>query len=73
MQNFFNISAEEAHLLDPEIRILLENTYAAIIDADVNPAELQSTRTGIVTTLTVCDSYADVVRKASCMLIILLF
>jgi len=60
---FFNISAEEAHLLDPGIRILFENTYAAIIDAGVNPAELQGTRTGVVTALTVCDSYFDVIYE----------
>ncbi|EFN69124.1 Fatty acid synthase [Camponotus floridanus] len=44
---FFNISAVEAHVLDPGARMLLENTYAAIIDASINPAELQGTRTAV--------------------------
>ncbi|CAL1678238.1 unnamed protein product [Lasius platythorax] len=35
---FFNIPASEAHVLDPGIRMLLEHTYEAIIDAGVNPA-----------------------------------
>jgi len=60
---FFNMSIEEAHLFDPGTRILLENTFAAIIDAGVNPAELQGTRTGVVTALTVCDSSFDVVYE----------
>ncbi|EFN73140.1 Fatty acid synthase, partial [Camponotus floridanus] len=41
---FFNMSIEEAHTLDPGNRILFESTYAAILDAGVNPAELQGTR-----------------------------
>jgi len=41
---FFNISVAEAHTLDPGVRILFENTYAAIIDAGVNLAELQGTK-----------------------------
>ncbi|EFN61154.1 Fatty acid synthase [Camponotus floridanus] len=35
------MSIEEAHTIDPGTRILFESTYAAIIDAVVNPAELQ--------------------------------
>ncbi|XP_025263529.1 fatty acid synthase-like [Camponotus floridanus] len=58
---FFNISAVEAHTLDPGIRMLLENTYAAIIDAGVNPAELQGTRTGIITAMTISETYVDVI------------
>jgi len=60
---FFNISAVEAHTLDPGARILLENTYAAIIDAGVNPAELQGTRTAVITAMSVCDTYLDVVYE----------
>lgn len=48
---FFNISAEEAHMMDPMTRILLEHTYEAIVDAGVNPKELQGTRTGVFTAL----------------------
>lgn len=60
---FFNISAIEAHLLDPGVRMLLENTYAAIIDAGVNPAELQGTRTGVITAMTISDTHFDLVYE----------
>ncbi|XP_072762937.1 fatty acid synthase-like [Anoplolepis gracilipes] len=56
---FFNISAEEAHVLDPGSRMLLEHTYEAIIDAGVNPAELQGTNTNLVTAIGVCEGYLD--------------
>ncbi|TGZ49929.1 Uncharacterized protein DBV15_12672, partial [Temnothorax longispinosus] len=42
---FFNIPATEAHIMDPMARMILEHTYEAIIDAGVNPKELQGTRT----------------------------
>jgi len=60
---FFNISTEEAHLLDPRARILLENTYAAIIDADINPTELQETRTGVITAMAISDTSFDVIYE----------
>ncbi|EFN65850.1 Fatty acid synthase, partial [Camponotus floridanus] len=43
---FFNMSIKEAHMLDPGSRVVLENTYAAIVDAGIDPAELQGTRMG---------------------------
>jgi len=53
---FFDMPASEAHVLDPGFRILLEHTYEAIIDAGVNPAELQGTNTSVVTAINVCDT-----------------
>ena len=53
---FFDIPASEAHVLDPGFRILLEHTYEAIIDAGVNPAELQGTNTSVVTAICFSDS-----------------
>lgn len=44
---FFNISAAEAHVMDPSARAFLEHTYEAIIDAGVNPKELRGTNTGV--------------------------
>ncbi|XP_011688655.1 PREDICTED: fatty acid synthase-like [Wasmannia auropunctata] len=46
---FFDISTIEAHVIDPMGRMLLEHTYEAIIDAGINPKELQGTRTGVFT------------------------
>jgi len=48
---FFNVSTLEAHIMDPMIRMLLEHTYEAIIDAGVNPKELQGTKTGVFTAI----------------------
>ncbi|XP_032664083.1 fatty acid synthase-like [Odontomachus brunneus] len=44
---YFNMTFFEAHVTDPMCRMLLEHTYEAIIDAGVNPKELQGTRTGV--------------------------
>ncbi|CAL1678237.1 unnamed protein product [Lasius platythorax] len=56
---FFDIPASEAHVLDPGFRILLEHTYEAIIDAGVNPAELQGTNTSVITAINVSDTNID--------------
>ncbi|XP_029159596.1 fatty acid synthase-like [Nylanderia fulva] len=60
---FFDIPSSEVHVLDPGIRMLLEHTYEAIIDAGVNPAELQGTNTSVVTAISACDTYIDLVYE----------
>lgn len=45
--HFFNIPAEEAHTLDPQLRLLLEETYHAVEDAGINMKEIAGSRTGI--------------------------
>ncbi|KAL6446809.1 hypothetical protein ACFW04_001324 [Cataglyphis niger] len=60
---FFNISTEEAHVLNPECRMLLEHTYEAIIDAGVNPAKLKGTNTSVITAISASDSYLDLIYK----------
>lgn len=45
---YFDILFDEAHLLDPMSRCLLEHTYEAIVDAGVNPKNLRGTRTGVI-------------------------
>ncbi|GBP15812.1 Fatty acid synthase [Eumeta japonica] len=44
---FFGVHAKQAHLMDPQLRLLLELTHEAIVDAGLNPAELRGTRTGV--------------------------
>lgn len=44
---YFNMTSSEVHTTDAMCRILLENTYEAIVDAGVNPKELRGTRTGV--------------------------
>uniref|UniRef100_A0A0K8V335 Fatty acid synthase n=1 Tax=Bactrocera latifrons TaxID=174628 RepID=A0A0K8V335_BACLA len=46
-QQFFSVSAKQAECMDPQMRMLLEATYEAIIDAGLNPAELRGSRTGV--------------------------
>lgn len=48
---FFNISTIEANMMDPMARMLLEHTYEAIIDAGINPKELQGTKIGVFTAI----------------------
>jgi len=43
---FFNVHAKQSHLMDPQLRILLELTYEAIIDAGINPSTIRGSKTG---------------------------
>ncbi|XP_024878981.1 LOW QUALITY PROTEIN: fatty acid synthase-like [Temnothorax curvispinosus] len=44
--------------MDPMIRMLLEHTYEAIIDAGVNPKELRGTRTSVLTAVSQSETRA---------------
>jgi fatty acid synthase, animal type len=44
---FFGVHAKQAHLMDPQLRLLLESTYEAIVDAGFAPIELRGSRTGV--------------------------
>lgn len=44
---FFGISAKQAHVMDPQSRILLEAAYECIIDAGYNPVEVRGSNTGV--------------------------
>jgi len=44
---FFGVDTKEANLMDPQLRMMLELTYEAIIDAGVNPLTIRGTRTGV--------------------------
>ncbi|XP_070169898.1 fatty acid synthase-like [Polyergus mexicanus] len=62
---FFNISVEEAQIIEPGCRMLLEHTYEAIIDAGINPVELQGTNTSVISAIFTCDTSTDLVYKKS--------
>ncbi|XP_030383313.1 fatty acid synthase [Scaptodrosophila lebanonensis] len=44
---FFSVHQKQAELMDPCMRMLLELTHEAIIDAGINPVELRGSRTGV--------------------------
>ncbi|KAL1129219.1 hypothetical protein AAG570_013748 [Ranatra chinensis] len=44
---FFGVHAKQAHVMDPQLRLLLESTYEAIVDAGINPQEIRGSRTGV--------------------------
>lgn len=44
---FFNIPAAEARTIDPQLRLLLEETYRAVEDAGIDMKKLAGSRTGM--------------------------
>lgn len=44
---FFGVHAKQAHVMDPQLRMLLEITHEALVDAGVNPNEMRGSRTGV--------------------------
>ncbi|KAM5135188.1 fatty acid synthase-like isoform 1-T1 [Mantella aurantiaca] len=44
---FFSVHPKQAHTMDPQLRILLEIAYEAIVDGGINPSELRGTNTGV--------------------------
>lgn len=44
---FFGVHAKQAHVMDPQLRMLLELTHEAIVDAGMNPVEVRGSRTGV--------------------------
>lgn len=44
---FFGVHPKQAHLLDPQLRLLLELTQETLVDAGYNPVELRGSRTGV--------------------------
>ncbi|XP_046659342.1 fatty acid synthase isoform X2 [Homalodisca vitripennis] len=44
---FFGVHAKQAHVMDPQLRMLLELTHEAIIDAGINPQSVRGSKTGV--------------------------
>ncbi|XP_012543114.2 fatty acid synthase isoform X2 [Monomorium pharaonis] len=45
---FFQLPFNQAHILTPEVRLLMEHSYEAIIDAGVNPKQLRGKNTAVI-------------------------
>lgn len=57
---YFDIPFNQAHLMDPSIRCILEHTYEAIVDAGVNPKDLYGTKTGMFVATSICETEKNV-------------
>ncbi|CAI2347157.1 unnamed protein product [Caenorhabditis sp. 36 PRJEB53466] len=44
---FFSVTPKQAKYMDPQVRILLEASWEAMVDAGINPNDLRGTRTGV--------------------------
>nr|XP_028572050.1 fatty acid synthase [Podarcis muralis] len=45
--SFFGVHPKQAHTMDPQLRLLLEVSYEAILDGGINPASIRGTDTGV--------------------------
>lgn len=45
--SFFGVHPKQAHTMDPQLRLLLEMSYEAILDGGINPTLLRGTNTGV--------------------------
>lgn len=44
---FFGVHAKQAHVMDPQLRMLLELTFEAMVDAGINPNDMRGSKTGV--------------------------
>ncbi len=61
--DFFGISPREARTLDPQQRLVLENTWRALENANIAPSSLQGRRVGVYMGVCTYD-YGSLVRQA---------
>jgi len=45
--SFFGVHPKQADVMDPQLRMMLEITYEAIVDAGINPSSVRGSRTGV--------------------------
>ncbi|XP_043251796.1 fatty acid synthase isoform X1 [Colletes gigas] len=53
---FFGVHAKQAHVMDPQLRMLLETTYEAIVDAGINPNDIRGSKTGVFIGVSASDT-----------------
>ncbi|XP_011884034.1 PREDICTED: fatty acid synthase-like [Vollenhovia emeryi] len=54
--DFFDFPFEQAQIFLPEIKILLEHSYEAIIDAGINPKQLRGKNTAVIIGNSLCET-----------------
>uniref|UniRef100_A0A8C9SU62 Fatty acid synthase n=1 Tax=Scleropages formosus TaxID=113540 RepID=A0A8C9SU62_SCLFO len=45
--SFFGVHPKQAHTMDPQLRLMLEISYEAIVDGGINPLSLRGSKTGV--------------------------
>ncbi|XP_077491712.1 fatty acid synthase-like [Amblyomma americanum] len=55
---FFSVPPRQADVMDPQLRLLLETTYEAILDAGYDPATLRGRKVGVFVGCYVSDTFA---------------
>lgn len=53
---FFGVHAKQAHVMDPQLRMLLELTYEAIADSGINPNDTRGSNTGVFVGVSASES-----------------
>ncbi|KAL2077918.1 hypothetical protein ACEWY4_025603 [Coilia grayii] len=44
---FFGVHPKQAHTMDPQLRLMLEISYEAIVDGGINPLTMRGSKTGV--------------------------
>lgn len=45
---YFEVNAKQADKFDPQLRVLLEVTHEALVDAGINPKDIRGSKTGVI-------------------------
>ncbi|XP_066560722.1 fatty acid synthase [Amia ocellicauda] len=45
--SFFGVHPKQAHTMDPQLRLMLEISYEAIVDGGINPVSIRGSNTGV--------------------------
>ncbi|KRX40198.1 Fatty acid synthase [Trichinella murrelli] len=61
---FFGVHPKQANNMDPQLRMLLEVTYEALLDAGINPMKLRGSRTGVFVGCSGSETAAYLTRDA---------
>ncbi|KAL6447828.1 hypothetical protein ACFW04_000150 [Cataglyphis niger] len=54
--SFFRVHPKQTRSMDPQLRLMLEVTYEALIDAGMNPTNLKKSRTGVFVGVSASDA-----------------
>lgn len=71
--SFFKVHPKQARVMDPQLRIMLEVTYEALIDSGVNPSTLKGSRTGVFVGVSSSDANNFWKRDANGLYILKIF